>query len=161
MASEHGPFQNEREALSTPAAARIRAAFDAAPGVGASVPESLAVMTEACAECGVELGNQDLGFLRGVAWGETANAVSLAGMIRRAFEAGKAAGPDGTVTEWGVAYRPNLLGVPAVRIIDPEPSEYAARRTVASLREVVPQDESMVMRREVGPWKEAPEGETG
>jgi hypothetical protein len=90
MAGEHGPFDSERQALATRAAAVIKAAFDAAPGVGASVPESLKVMTDACAAAGVDLGTWDLGFLRGVAWGETANAVSLAGMVTRAYRAGKA-----------------------------------------------------------------------
>jgi hypothetical protein len=92
---EHGPFDNERQALATRAAASVKAAFDAAPGVGASVPEALKVMTDACEAAGVELGAWDLGFLRGVAWRETADAVSLAGMIRRAYEAGLAARNEG------------------------------------------------------------------
>lgn len=92
MASEHGPFQTEREALSTRAAARIRAAFDAKPGVGASVPEALKVMTEAAGECGVDIGALDLITLKGIAWRETYETVCVAGIIRRAFKAGKASG---------------------------------------------------------------------
>lgn len=88
---EHGPFSSEREALATRAAAIIRAAFDASPGVGASVPEALKVMTDACEECGVELGRMDLSTLKDIAWRETFETVSLAGMIRRAYQAGKAA----------------------------------------------------------------------
>jgi len=88
--NEYGPFNSEREALATRAAAVIRAAFDAAPGYGASVPESLKVMTDACDAAGVDLGAYDLGFLRGVAWRESADAVSLAGMVTRAYQAGLA-----------------------------------------------------------------------
>jgi hypothetical protein len=95
MANEYGPFDNERQALATRAAARIRAAFDANPGVGASVPECLRVMTEACAECGVDLGRMDLSTLQDIAWRETFETVSLAGMIRRAYEAGLAARAEG------------------------------------------------------------------
>jgi hypothetical protein len=90
MPGENGPFFNEREALATRAAAVIKAAFDAAPGGGASVPECLKVMTDACEAHGVDLGTWDISFLRGVAWGETASVVSLAGMITRAHAAGKA-----------------------------------------------------------------------
>jgi hypothetical protein len=61
-------------------------------------------MTDACEQAGVVLGGYDLGLLRWLARGETGQAVSLAGMIRRAYEAGKAAAP-GTVTEWGVQFR--------------------------------------------------------
>jgi hypothetical protein len=93
--NEYGPFDTERQALATRAAAKIRAAFDANPGVGASVPESLKVMTDACDAHGVDLGKLDLSFLRGVAWGETFYSVSLAGMITRAYQAGKAAGLGG------------------------------------------------------------------
>lgn len=89
--NEHGPFATERQARATQAAARIRAAYDAHPGVGASFPEALEVMTDACAECSVVLGDYDLSFLRGVSQGESMDAVRLAGMIRRAYEAGKAA----------------------------------------------------------------------
>lgn len=91
MADEYGPFDTEREARATRAAAVIRAAFDAAPGYGASIPARLKVMTDACEASGVALGAWDLGFLQGVAWREVADCVSLAGMIRRAYEAGKAA----------------------------------------------------------------------
>jgi hypothetical protein len=101
---EHGPFNSEREALATRAAAAIRAAFDAAPGVGASVPTALKVMTDACAECGVDLGRMDLSTLQDIAWRETFETVSLAGMIRRAFGAGQAAGPDGAEAEWGTRF---------------------------------------------------------
>lgn len=66
--NEYGPFASEREALATRAAALIRAAYDAKPGVGASVPEALKVMTDACAECGVDLGRMDLSTLQDIAW---------------------------------------------------------------------------------------------
>ena len=99
--SENGPFNDERQALSTRAAARIRTAYEAAPGYGAGIPEALRVMTEACAECGVELGRMDLSTLQDIAWRETFETVSLAGMIRRAFEAGLAAGTPAPGEEEG------------------------------------------------------------
>jgi hypothetical protein len=91
MVNEYGPFDTEREALATRAAAVIRAAFDAHPGVGASVPECLKLMTDTCEESGIALGYWDLSFLQGVAWGETADCIRLRGMIRRAYLAGLAA----------------------------------------------------------------------
>lgn len=92
---EYGPFDTERQALATRAAASIKAAFDANPGVGASVPECLKVMTDACEAAGIALGRLDLSFLQGVAWRETSDAVSLAGMITRAYLAGLAKREDG------------------------------------------------------------------
>lgn len=86
--TEHGPFETERDALATEAAAFIRAAFDDHPGYGASVPECLQVLTDACAAAGISLGKHDLSVLTGIAWRETADAVVIAGLIRRAWDAG-------------------------------------------------------------------------
>ena len=95
MTDEHGPFGTERDARATRAAASIRAAFDANPGVGATEPEALRLMTEACEACGVVLGDYDLSLLRWMARWETGQVVSLIGIIHRAHEAGKAAaGPN-------------------------------------------------------------------
>lgn len=89
--AEYGPFNSEQEALATRAAAVIKAAFDTHPGPGASEPECLKVMTDACEAAGVKLGSYDLSLLRWLARWETGQCVSLAGMIRRAHQAGLAA----------------------------------------------------------------------
>ena len=154
---EYGPFDTEREALATRSAALIRAAYEAHPGVGASVPECLRILTDACEAYGVALGNWDRGFLKGVAWGETADTVSLAGMITRAYEAGKAAGPDGAVTEWAVGYThyPDVPGLAPRRVVQAYYSgEPDAREAADEIRRLAPQDEPGLMSREVGPWKE-------
>ena len=149
--NEFGPFQTEREALATRAAARIRAAFDAKPGVGASVPESLAVMTEACGECGVELGRMDLSTLQDIAWRETFETVSLAGMIRRAYAAGKAAALEGAETGWGLYYESDSE--------DPVIMPYTEEQVRQVLREsgdVSPGVRRTVVTRQVTPWREVP-----
>jgi hypothetical protein len=135
--NEYGPFDSERQALATRSAALIRAAFDAHPGVGASVPESLKVMTDACEAAGVDLGKLDLSFLQGVAWGETFYSVSLAGMIARAAEP-----PSGTETEWAV----RMGRSQDVTSHD----EDTARRMLAMLGENG--TPAVLYRREVGPW---------
>lgn len=150
--NEYGPFQTESEALATRAAAGIKAAFDDHPGVGASVPESLKVMTDACELAGVDLGALDLSFLKGVAWGETFYAVSLAGMIIRAWETGKAAGRDGEAVEWGVRF---TVGGPTEH---PCTSEEEARAVVASMRDKRPENNAVLVKRvsgrPAGPWTE-------
>jgi hypothetical protein len=156
MANEYGPFDTEREALATRAAAVIKAAFDDHPGVGASVPEALKVMTDACEAHGVALGKLDLSFLQGVAWRETSDCVSLAGMITRAYLAGLAARDAGV--EWGVRF---TIGGVNER---PLPSEEDARTVVASMRESRPEFDAVLITRTpevpAGPWRLAEEGET-
>lgn len=88
MANEHGPFNSEREALATRAAAALRAACDANPRGWEA--EHLKVMTEACESIGVPLGAFDLAPFRQLAMYEAFNAVVIAGIIHRAFEAGRA-----------------------------------------------------------------------
>jgi hypothetical protein len=158
--NEYGPFELERDALATRSAALIRAAFDANPGVGASVPESLKVMTDACETHGDALGKWDLGFLKGVAWGETANAVSLAGMIRRAYEAGLAARDEAAEVEWGVRFSPGS-GRPRDLLLGTRDD---AQETAGELRKERPEWGAAVVVREperpAGPWKLAP-GEDG
>jgi hypothetical protein len=88
---EYGPFDTEDQALATEAAATIRAPFTRNPlaGYGTSVPEALKVLTDECAAAGVELGAHDLSELQDIAWREPAGVVSVAGIIRRAWEAGR------------------------------------------------------------------------
>jgi hypothetical protein len=156
--SENGPFNDERAALSTRAAARIRAAFDAKPGVGASVPEALSVMTEACEECGVELGRMDLSTLQDIAWRETFETVSLAGMIRRAYEAGQAAGHEGAVTEWGVQF--NAPPGRGRSVFQAYGSEDDAR-TQAAVTPEVDGWSATLMHRQATPWTPVPGEDEG
>jgi len=154
-ANEFGPFETERQALATRAAAIIRAAFDAHPGVGAGDPEALKVMTDACAECGVDLGRMDLSTLQDIAWRETFEVVSLAGLIRRAFEAGKAAALEGAETEWGARYRAAGGSLSAMVLCGHEPE---AESTARSLAGTSRRDEltGITLSRQVTPWKEVP-----
>lgn len=151
MPEEYGPFESEREALATRAAALVRAAFCAAPGVGASVPECLKLMTDECEAAGVELGARDLSFLQGVAWQETAGCISLRGMVHRAHLAGLAAGrcPEGTVIEWGVR-RPAADGETVV-INCGIGGETMARDLLTDHRRVYGES-AVLVSRQIGPW---------
>lgn len=154
--TEYGPFGSESEALATRAAAVLRAASAANPGVGAGDPARLKLLTGACEAAGVVLGDYDLRLLRWLSKYENTTCVRLAGMIHRAYEAGKAAGPDGAVAEWALAYthRPTLPGVPVRRILQPYPDEADARESVEEIRRLAPEDEPALMQRTVSPWKE-------
>jgi len=69
---------------------------------------------------------------------------------------------QGAVTEWALSYIHRPLagsGLPARRVIQPYPDEAMAREAVASIREMAPEDEPRLMRRDVGPWIPAPEEE--
>lgn len=154
MATEHGPFETEAEALTTQAAAMVRAAQDARlaarqPGAGAGDETRLKIMTDACEEHGVTLGAYEQRFLAWLARGETGHAVALAGIIRRAHEAGLRAAriPEGSVTSWAVRY-PVPGGEHSLARC---PDEGAAR----SLAAHVPG--ATVMRWFAGAWTEAPE----
>lgn len=150
---EYGPFDSERQALATRAAARIRTAFDANPGVGASVPECLKVMTDECEACGVALGKLDLSFLQGVAWRETSDSISLAGMIHRAYLAGQASRAEGTVTEWGVRW--TCSGETSVETWGLEENARACVEETLASGAADTGTPVTLLRREIGPWKEA------
>jgi hypothetical protein len=92
VAGEHGPFFSEREALSTRAAREAVAAFDAGPGPGKASPGHLRILLDACKAAGVDVADFDRGGLEWLATWELARCVSFAGLIRRAYEAGKGAG---------------------------------------------------------------------
>lgn len=155
-ASEWGPFSCEREALATRAAAAIRAAYDAAPGTGATFPAALKVLTDACEAAGVELGAYDLSPLRQMSYMEIAQCAALAGIIRRAFEAGKAAALEGTVTEWGVRFTLS----PGDRAESPCPDEDDARASVENMNEHRPDFAAVLVKRDAarpaGEWEEVP-----
>jgi hypothetical protein len=156
--SENGPFNDERAALSTRAAARIRAAFDAAPGVGASVPTAVRVMLDACMECGVDVGALDLATLKDIAWRETFEAVCVAGLVTRAYQAGKAAGPEGAVTEWGVQF--NAPPGRGRSVFQAYGSEDDAR-TQAAVTPEVDGWSATLMHRQATPWTPVPGEDEG
>lgn len=159
MANEYGPFDTERQALATRAAAALRAAFDANPGVGAGDPERLRLLTGACAAAGVELGDYDLRLLRWVAGWEDATCVQIAGMITRAYRAGLAARDEGAVTEWGVRYA-LPPGAPAEAGVDRGADRETAERMMTGTPHREKHADDTLVRREVGPWTVVPgEGE--
>ena len=87
-----GPFETVREANETEAVQAIYRAFSADPGVGRMAPHSLRMLAEACAAARVDLGVFDRRVLAWLAGWEPETAVSIAGMIARAYDAGRAAG---------------------------------------------------------------------
>lgn len=156
--NEYGPFAREQDAWATEAYEAERVAWDANPVPGEGERFNLRILLDDIDDIGLELGAYDLSPLRQVAMYETQKCVALRGIIRRAYEAGKAAGPDGSVTEWALAYthRPNVSGVPSRREIQPYPDEQSARRAVADIKELAPEDEPRLARHEVSPWEEVP-----
>ena len=147
---EHGPFESERQASGTEAARAVYVAFDADPGPGKMAPHNLAMLTAACEEAGVELGAFDAGQLRWLSGWEPHVSVVIAGLIVRAHEAGKASATAGAETQWGLRLTVDS-GEP---IFDPYPSEEIARNMVATVQGVF---DTVVICRELGPWKEAPD----
>jgi hypothetical protein len=90
-------------------------------------------------------------------WEPQACAV-FAGLIHRAHEAGKAAGPGGSVTKWGV----RLASVGGHNQVIPEASEEVARNYAATTPLASdPQWFVRVVTQQVGPWTEAPETTEG
>ena len=118
--NEYGPFNSEREALDTRAAAVLKAAYDEHPGVGAGNQERADLLTAACEAAGVVLGDYDLRLLRWLANWENGQCVSLAGIIRRAYEAGKAAALRG-----GTPLTVQPDAVCGGYVIDPNDNEFA------------------------------------
>lgn len=153
---EHGPFTTEQDALATEACAAEKAAWKA-PGDGEKF--NMRILVSACGELGIELGTYDLSPLRQVAMYETPKCVALRGIIRRAFEAGKAAAPEGTVTEYGVRYaRPPALfpeDPPEVMTDRAADLEAAQRMMTSPGHRRVPGD-AVLVSRQVTPWKEVP-----
>lgn len=96
MANEYGPFATEQDAWATDAYAAEHAAWDANPVPGTGEKFNMQMLLSACEEIGLDLGAFDLSPLRQVAMYETPKCVALRGIIRRAFEAGKAAGKPAT-----------------------------------------------------------------
>jgi hypothetical protein len=86
-----GPFETKHEASRLPAVQAIYAAFRADPGVGRMAPHSLRMLDEACAAARVDLGAFDRRVLAWLSEWEPETAAVVAGLIARAYDAGRAA----------------------------------------------------------------------
>jgi hypothetical protein len=157
--TDNGPFETEDEARMTPA---VRAIYDAMRSSGLTDAEiaatdamRTALITDACDAAGVTLGAYDQRIAAWMGNWEPQTCQVIAGLIARAFEAGRQPEP-GTVTEWAVRYRHPSSPFPRHRI-QPYPDEDMAREAAAEVRELDPGEEATVMYHQVGPWKEAPD----
>lgn len=156
MADETGPFETEADVRATRAAAALRAASDAS--LRGWEARHLKVMTDACEAYGVEVGAFDMTTLRQLAMYEPFHPVILAGLLHRAYEAGRAVGPDGAETEWGVRAQITRAGSPYEQ---PASSEDEARATLEMMRADRPEWGAVLLRRAparpAGPWEEVPD----
>lgn len=144
--ADNGPYENERAAC-----AAARAVIPPDPGrVILSQSQRYELMQRAFTAAGVSTS----AFEETSAWWlanyEDYLSAMIAGWVTRAFEAGKAAGPDGAETEWSL----NIAG--AAGLVPYE--EETARRIVQMMRENGVRVE--LYGRQVGPWTPADEPAT-
>jgi hypothetical protein len=94
MTSEWGPFATEREARSAPAATETAAEVTRLLGQGKRAPDTRAprldLLAAQCRHAGIEIGDYDLRLLQWLSGWETEMVMAAAGIIRRAFDAGRA-----------------------------------------------------------------------
>ena len=112
---EHGPFDQEQDALSTRAAARLKAVYDAAENkVGCTDAEALKLLLAPCTKHGIPMGDWDKRVLAGLVLQPNANVISIAALIERAYRAGLAACDPGdplgfVVVTWNqVSHQPDI-----------------------------------------------------
>jgi hypothetical protein len=146
------PYQNEREAC-----AAARAVIPPEPGWSILSQSQLAeLLHRALAEAGVETSDfedRTGWWLSG--WEDYTIAI-IARWVTDAYKAGKAAGPDGAATEWGVRI---AIGTPAEVAC---PGEKQARNSVVLLRRDHPEFGAvLVTRTSGGRWRLADEPATG
>ena len=91
-----GPFGTEQQARETDAVQAVCEAFRADPGVGKMAPHTLRMLDEACAAAGVGLGAFDRRVLAWLSGWEPETCAVIAGLVTRAYAAGRAAGKPGT-----------------------------------------------------------------
>lgn len=144
---EHGPFESDDEVRALPEVAAIYEAYD--HGFGTGNLSGAPLITAACDAAGVAIGAYDARTIEWMGNWEPHTCAVFAGLIRRAHESGKAAGPDGAVTEWGACRRGEAA--PFVS----EADEAAVRRFAAELPNVV----TGLARRQITPWKVVPYGQ--
>jgi hypothetical protein len=87
-AAVSGPFETERGAREA-----ARHIYDIEPTVGAWTEPNLALLMDVCADAGVVVGEYDASILRWLAGYEPSTCAVIAGLVTRAHDAGKAAGP--------------------------------------------------------------------
>ena len=86
-----GPFETEGQARELPAVRAVYEAFRRDPGLGKMTPHSHEMLISACAAAGVTLGAYDQRILLWLAGWEPQVCAVVAGLITRAYEAGRAA----------------------------------------------------------------------
>ena len=101
METDHGPFETDDQARMLPEVRAIHEAFRA--GTGDLSGERM--MLDACEAAGIRLGAYDARILHWVAGFEVQDCAVIAGIIRRAHEAGKAAAAEGTCCHCGQPIR--------------------------------------------------------
>jgi hypothetical protein len=102
--TDHGPYETSDEVRRLPAVRAVYDTMHVAPGRGAGKDECERLLRDACEEAGVTLGAYDARIIRWLANWDPETCAVVAGWVTRAFEAGKAARPDGTATEWGTRF---------------------------------------------------------
>jgi hypothetical protein len=154
--SDHGPYGTERAAH----AAAVAAIPPKGGRVILSAAQNRQLLRFATEGAGVTTGAWDDRILDWISGYEDSTCAVLAGLIARAYEAGKAVALDGAVTEWALAYThtPNpASGLPPRREVQSYPDEESARAAVAAVRAEAPEDEPRLMCHEVTPWREVPD----
>lgn len=155
---ENGPFQSDREAHAAAVAA-------IPPEAGWSIlsqAQCSQLMHDALTAAGVDTSAFEDRTVWGLGNWEDYLSATIARWVTAAHEAGKASAAEAEVTEWALSYihRPAASqGLPARRVIELYPDEARARKAVSDMREMRPEDEPKLMRREVGPWKEVNDAE--
>jgi hypothetical protein len=79
-----GPFESEQEARDLPAVQAVYEAFRADPGTGKMAPHNLAMLQDAAATAGVQLGAYDRRILAWLAGFEPQTCAVVAALITRA-----------------------------------------------------------------------------
>lgn len=142
---DNGPFEGEREAN-----AAARAAIAPEPGWSIlSQAQRDQLLHNALTAAGVDTSEYEDGTAWWLCnWGDHVVAI-ISRWITTAHEAGKAAGPDDAVTEWGTCRRgevePFAVG----------PDEAAVRRLVGDFPHVV----TALVQRQITAWKEVPDAQ--
>jgi hypothetical protein len=148
MASNVRPYENDREAH-----AAAVAAIPPEPGWSIlSQAQRDRLLRDALTAAGVETS----AFEDRTAWGlgnwEDYLCATVARWIAAAHEAGKAAGPDGSATAWGLRYESDDGG----DVVMPY-TEEEVRQILREAGRTGPATRRTVVTRQVGPWTEAPE----
>jgi len=90
-----GPYETRNQAGANPEVRAVRDRFAEGASAGMTTGK-LAILTSACDEAGVVLGAYDRRVLERMAGADPEECASAAGIVRRAYGAGRAAGPEMT-----------------------------------------------------------------